>query len=74
MSRTWLAVLKLRITAPPLRAHASATRRDRAAFSSMLPSGAGHDRRVNKYLSPSVMPQLALVLAPTPLGSKPTMS
>lgn len=46
MSRAWLAVVKLRSTGPPLRAQASAVRRERAAFSVISPSGPGQDRRL----------------------------
>ncbi len=74
MSRTWLAVVKLRSSGPPLRSQASAMRRERSTFSVISPSGPGQDRRLVRYRSSGASPQLAVVLAPTPRGSKATRS
>lgn len=74
MSRTSFAVVKLRSTAPPLRAQASAVRRDRATFSVMSPPGSGQERRLVMYRSSSSSPQFARVLPPVPRGSSPTRS
>lgn len=73
-SRTWLAVVKLASTGPPLRAQASAVRRERAVFSVTSPSGPGHDRRLVRRRSSGARAQLAVVLPPTPRGSNATRS
>lgn len=74
MSRTSLAVVRLRRTGPPLRAHASAVRRALAMFASIPPSAAGQDRSVTRCRSAASSPQLARVLPPTPRGSRLTRS
>lgn len=74
MSRTSLAVVRLRSIAPPLRAQASATRRERVTFSVIEPSAPGQDRRFTISRSSGASPQLAFGLPPTPRGSRLTMS
>lgn len=49
-------------------------RRERATFSPIRPSAPGHDRSFARYRSSASSPQLAVVLPPTPRGSKLTTS